>query len=229
MSEPGSRRGRVHDAEGAREAILNAAEEVFAEHGFDGARVDAIAAASGYNKSLIFQYYGDKLHLYEAVVRRADAEMNVIQRQLYASLLEEDTVTNAHKFKALLRTTIGSFFDYMVAHPRFMRIMIWEMAEGWQTFAQIFSERDIEDVEQFRQLLEGAQDAGLLRSGVDTMIQILMTTFFYCMCYLAGMPLYRMMLPSEDVSSPAALARAREYVVDFVIHGMLVDPGETKP
>ena len=43
MSEPGSRRGRVHDAEGTRMAILDAAEEVFAEHGFDGARVDAIA------------------------------------------------------------------------------------------------------------------------------------------------------------------------------------------
>jgi AcrR family transcriptional regulator len=37
MSKPGSRSGRTHDAEGAREAILNAAEEVFAEHGFDGA------------------------------------------------------------------------------------------------------------------------------------------------------------------------------------------------
>ncbi len=41
-----SRRGRAHDAEGAREAILNAAEAVFAEHGFDGARIDAIAAIS---------------------------------------------------------------------------------------------------------------------------------------------------------------------------------------
>src|SRR5579875_1457405 len=149
MSEPGSRRGRVHDAEGAREAILNAAEEVFAEHGFDGARIDAIA------------------------------KMSVVQNQRYASLLDEDTVTNAHKFKTLLSTAIGSFFDYMVAHPRFMRIMTWEMAEGWHTFAQIFSERDIEDVYQFRDLLARAQDAGLLRPGVDTMIQILMTTYFF--------------------------------------------------
>jgi TetR/AcrR family transcriptional regulator len=229
MSEPGSRRGRVHDAEGAREAILNAAEEVFAEHGFDGARVDAIAKVAGYNKSLIFQYYGDKLHLYEAVVRRADAEMSGVQSQLYTSLLEEDIVTNAHKFKTLLRTAIGSFFDYMVAHPRFMRIMTWEMAEGWHTFAQIFSERDVEDVHQFRHLLERAQDEGLLRPGIDSMIQILMTTYFFCMCYLACIPLYRMVLPGEDVSSPAALERAREYIVDFVMRGMVIDPTETKP
>jgi AcrR family transcriptional regulator len=43
MPDLPSKRGRTHDAEGAREAILNAAEKVFAEHGFDGARIDVIA------------------------------------------------------------------------------------------------------------------------------------------------------------------------------------------
>ena len=70
MPDLPSKRGRTHDAEGAREAILNAAEKVFAEHGFDGARIDVIAKESGYNKSLIFQYFDDKLSLYAAVIRR---------------------------------------------------------------------------------------------------------------------------------------------------------------
>src|SRR5881396_1386884 len=97
--EPGSKRGRgrAHDAEGAREAILNAAEEVFAEHGFDGARIDAIAAASGYNKSLIFQYFDDKLGLYAAVVRRTERQMDAIQRQVFTSLLEDDIAFDAYK------------------------------------------------------------------------------------------------------------------------------------
>jgi TetR/AcrR family transcriptional regulator len=71
MPDLPSKRGRTHDAEGAREAILNAAEKVFAEHGFDAARIDAIAQESGNNKSLLFQYFGDKLALYAAVIRRA--------------------------------------------------------------------------------------------------------------------------------------------------------------
>src|SRR5579864_7908772 len=62
---------RERDAEVARNAILDAAEEIFAENGFDGARIDAIAAASGYNKSLIFHYFGDKLGLYREIVSRA--------------------------------------------------------------------------------------------------------------------------------------------------------------
>ena len=39
MSEIKNRRGRVHNAEGARKSILNAAEDEFSEHGFAGARV----------------------------------------------------------------------------------------------------------------------------------------------------------------------------------------------
>src|SRR5499427_9136533 len=98
--EPGSRRGRAHDARGAREAILNAAEIVFAEHGFDGARVDAIAEASGYNKSLLFQYFGDKLGLYEAVLRRTDEETRELQAHLLAPLLEDETIaSDARRFR----------------------------------------------------------------------------------------------------------------------------------
>lgn len=61
MAESGSRHGRPRDAQRARKAILDAAEAVFAQHGFDGARIDAIAKASGYNTSLLFQYFGESL------------------------------------------------------------------------------------------------------------------------------------------------------------------------
>src|SRR2546428_10640484 len=103
MSEPGSRRGRAHDAKGAQEAILNAAEAVFAEHGFDGARIDAIAAEAGYNKSLIFQYFDDKLGLYAEVVKRADREMTELQARVLTPLLEDEAnapnASNAHTCK----------------------------------------------------------------------------------------------------------------------------------
>jgi TetR/AcrR family transcriptional regulator len=226
MSEPGSRRGRAHDAQGAREAILNAAEEVFAEHGFDGARIDAIAKAAGYNKSLIFQYFGDKLGLYARVVRRADEEMSDLQVQMMAALQEEGAAVSADKFKALLRTFMGVYFDYLVSHPRFARILLWEMAEGWQTMAKIFSQRDMDDVAQFKPFFDQVQSAGLLRSDFDPMAQIMMIEFLYP-CYLAILPLYRMFLPDEALSSAAALERARDFIVEFIIHGMVADPVRT--
>ena len=90
---------RERDAELARQAILNAAEEIFAANGFDGARIDAIAEASGYNKSLIFHYFEDKLGLYAEVVRRADNEMTALQVRLLAPLLGDESIaTNAQAF-----------------------------------------------------------------------------------------------------------------------------------
>ncbi len=50
-----------------------------------------------------------------------------------------------------------------------------------------------------------------------------------CLSYLTFIPLYQMMLqPGEDLSSAAGLTHAREYLVGFVVHGMMIDCPETK-
>ncbi len=229
MSEPGSRRGRVHDAEGTRTAILDAAEEVFAENGFDGARIDAIAAKSGYNKSLIFHYFGDKLGLYTEVLRRADLETRELQARFLVPLMENETITsNAQRFRELLELTVRVLFDYLVERPRLSRMILWEQAEGWQTYAKIAAQFDTEDIEQFEMLFQQARNAGLLRSDFAPAIQLTMALQM-CLSYICSLPLYRTMLPDEDFSSTASLERAREQIVKFVVAGMMVDMPETKP
>src|SRR5580698_10625831 len=51
-----------------RAAILAAAGRIFAGSGIAGARTDAIAAAAGVNKALLYYYFKNKESLYEAVV-----------------------------------------------------------------------------------------------------------------------------------------------------------------
>jgi len=135
MAEQVGKRGRSHDAEGAREAILNAAEQVFAEHGFDGARVDAIAKVAGYNKSLIFQYYGDKLSLYAEVMRRADEQTRWMQTEILPAFLVSTSEADGVRVNRLLREFVGKYYDYLIEHPQVLRMFLWEMAEGWQTYA----------------------------------------------------------------------------------------------
>jgi AcrR family transcriptional regulator len=230
MSEPGSRRGRVHDAAGAREAILNAAEEVFAEHGFDGARIDAIAKASGYNSSLLFHYFGDKLGLYTEVVKRTDREITEFQVRMLTPLLEDETIaSNAQAFKALLEMIVTILFDYLVAHPHLMHMLLWEQAEGWQTYAKIISQFSTGDTDPFMEVFRKAHNAGLLRSDFVPLIQFTLVLQI-CLSYLTFIPLYQMVFhPDEDLFSTAALTRAREYIVDLVVHGMMIDLPETKP
>ena len=46
--------------EKTRQKILDAAERLFADQGFDATSVESIAAAAGVNKALIYYYFKDK-------------------------------------------------------------------------------------------------------------------------------------------------------------------------
>jgi TetR/AcrR family transcriptional regulator len=228
MAEPKHRHRRVRDAKLAREAIVDAAEAVFAQHGFDGARSDAIAKASGYNISLLFQYFGDKLGLYAAVLQRADRQTSELQARVLASVLADESIaSDAQRFRTFLETAVQAVFDYLVEHPRLLRILTWEMAEGWQTYAHIASQFPPDESDQFEALFKGAWRAGWLRSDFSALIQLTLV-FQVCQSYLAFLPLYQVMLPGQEVSSERALSRAREHIVRFIVAGMLVDLPQPK-
>lgn len=228
MSEPGSRRGRAHDAEGARETILNAAEQVFAEHGFDGARIDAIAESAGYNKSLIFHYYGEKLGLYAAVLKRVDQQGSELQTGVLAPLLADESLTSdANKFRTFLETVFRFLFDFLVERPYMLRMLAWEGAEGWQTMRKIASQFSSDDIQLFKRLLSKAQEAGVIRPGMDPYLMFAIA-YATCLSYLTFTPMLEIGFGEENLSSPDALVRAREMIVDFVVHGIMVDPKEAK-
>lgn len=228
MDDPGPRRGRMHDAEGARRAILDAAEEVFAEHGFDGARIDTIATVAGYNKSLIFQYFGNKLNLYAQVLRVADKDLSEQQAHMFAALLEDETiVSDARKFRTWFATVVQGMFDYLAVHPRLWRMILWEMAEGWQTYAEVLPQMEQDDIERFKVLFQKAYSAGLIRSDFSVVAQLTLVIQI-CLSYLAWIPVYQMLLPGEDFSSEAAHARAREFVVSSIVSSIVIDLPEMK-
>lgn len=64
MARTGRRRGNS----GTREAILAAAREAFAEHGYDGASIRQIAAAAGVDPALVHHYFGSKDDLFVATL-----------------------------------------------------------------------------------------------------------------------------------------------------------------
>jgi TetR/AcrR family transcriptional regulator len=231
MTEPRRKRGRerIYDAQRTREIILSTAEAVFAERGFDGTSMDTIANQAGYNKSLLFQYFGDKLGLYSQVLKRSDREMGKLMERAFASeVADEGVALRAEEFRTFLVTMVRNIFDYLVEHPRLMRILTWEMAAGWRTFAEIASQFAPEDQARAQPLFQRAREAGLLRSDFVPTIQFAMMVP-WCQIYLGYLPLYQQLLPGEDLASARRLADAREYLVDFVVAGMMNSLPETKP
>ena len=226
MTELERRGGRPRDAHRTRTAILDAAEEVFAQHGFDGARIEAIASASGYNNSLLFRYFGDKLGLYVEVLKHADKEMSELLARVFAPLLEDDTITSdAHRFRAFLSTTFGAVFDYMVDHPHFMRIINWELAEGMQTFAKIASHFEPTDLTRFEALFSRAHRAGLVRPDLDIVIIVVLVAQICCST-LAALPLYQLLLVGRDFPSTTVLTHLREQIISLLVAGVSLDPND---
>ena len=226
MTEPGSREGRTRDAHRARKAILDAAEVVFAQHGFAGARIDAIANVSGYNNGLLFRYFGNKLGLYTEVLKRADRDMGDLLARVFAPLLADDTITSdAQRWRHFLITTFGTFFDYMVEHPHVMRIFNWEQAEGWQNFAKIASQFEAGDLARLEAVFSKARRAGLLRPDLDVIVMVMLVEQ---LCWSAPtiLPLYQSLLAEKDASSAASLAHMREQIIAFLVAGVTHNSGD---
>ena len=59
-----------------RELILDAAEELFAMHGFDGVTLRQIANQAGVDVALTSYYFGPKLELFDAVLKRRGEILN---------------------------------------------------------------------------------------------------------------------------------------------------------
>src|ERR1700736_4321278 len=62
---------KVRDAERSREAILETAERLFAELGYDAASLSEIAAEAGLSRGTPSYFFGSKEDLYIAVLDRA--------------------------------------------------------------------------------------------------------------------------------------------------------------
>jgi AcrR family transcriptional regulator len=111
----GPRRGRAI-AERGKETearVLDAAELVFAQLGFNGARTQEIAEAAGVTKAMIHYYFDSKERLYRAVLDRILFEL--------IKLVQDVRSEEASRVKRL-DTFIRGFFDYVARHPHFGRL-----------------------------------------------------------------------------------------------------------
>lgn len=158
------------------------------------------------------------------MLKRADRELNALLAGVLTPWLTGETLTSqAQGFRTFLETLVQTTFDHLVEYPRFLRILTWEMAEGWQTYAQIASHFSSEESDQFEMLFQEARNAALLRSDFSPTIQLILILHL-CQSYLASLPLYQTLLPGSDMSSATMLARAREHLVTLVVAGMMIDP-----
>jgi len=108
-------------AERTRQAVLEAAETLFAEHGFAATRLEEVAARVGIRRASIVYHFRDKQELYDAVLEGVLGGLfRVIEPALTAPvpLLER------------IEGSVSAWVDYVGQRPTFARLLLREIAGG---------------------------------------------------------------------------------------------------
>ena len=99
----------------SRELVLDAAERVMAEHGFDAATVARVVEEAGIPMSSVYHYYGSKDGILVAVMERgAD--------RFFADLPRYDR--RVGRPTEHLATVISTAVETLERHPSFLRLLI---------------------------------------------------------------------------------------------------------
>ncbi|MBD3664893.1 TetR/AcrR family transcriptional regulator [Sulfitobacter aestuariivivens] len=91
----------------ALQKILEAAERTFAEHGFDGAGMKALATRAQVSQSLLHYHFGSKGRLYEAVIRNRSTLINDERRAMLDTCDLSAPDGLAQVFRALYAPALG--------------------------------------------------------------------------------------------------------------------------
>ncbi len=163
----------ARDAEATRSSILQAALDAFAEHGLSGARVDAIAAASGTNVRMIYYYFASKEGLYLAVLEQCYTAMRKAEAALGLGALAPESAITA---------LTGFVFDYHEAEPRLARLVSIENIHRAAFARRLNSLRALNDglIATLADILKRGQREGLFRADVTPLgVHLLMTSFCF--------------------------------------------------
>lgn len=113
-----------------RDAILDAAWQVFLRHGYGAATMDEVAAKAGVSKRTVYDHFGSKVRLFGALVRRRRDEM--LQGVAAEELDERDPQAALTRFAArhlglAMSPTVIELYRVVLAEvprlPRPARIM----------------------------------------------------------------------------------------------------------
>lgn len=194
-----------------RAMILAAAERVFAKAGLDGARIDAIAAAAGVNKALLYYYFKSKDGLYEAVMEDHFREFN---RQALAVLEAPEAAG------AVLLRYVSLYFDFISTRRRYAALYQQLMTTRGRPLERLARKYLVPRNTAFNKLLERGVRTGEFRraDARHTAMSVVSLIVFY----FSAAPVLQV-LGHADAYNAVSLAHRKREVLDFIRHGLFLD------
>lgn len=154
---------RTRDAAATRTAILEAAEELFAEKGFAGTSIREIAKKSGSSGPLILFHFNNKDNLFLAV-----KEMLIQRCRVY---IPQENISSV-SVTTFLESVVTVIYSFHRDNPTLMSISRWDKLSG--DIAPWPGEKELQ--EEVLVQISQAQKDGELRDDIPAMNLLIMVT-----------------------------------------------------
>lgn len=216
LASPVPRKGRtplnLQHQQSVRDRIFEAAEILFAAHGYKSTSVQSIVDCARVNKRMLYHYFGNKKLLYDAVVQRNFSE--ILDRVVDVSSRD----LSDHGPAIALATAVREYFDALLAHPRYVRFILWEEADGWS----VLNDLPRRSLDRIRELLTDIVHQGL-RDGLfdskfdpDTVWSYIVGVPSFYFTYRPRLQLYSL----ENLADLDIVTRFRSEIIRFVLLGL---------
>lgn len=204
--------GFINDITDSRKRILKAAEDIFAEKGLAGARVNEIAARAGINKRMLYHYYGNKEDLYLAVLKSNLKKIYSIQDVLSPPGDPVERVERA----------IREYFYFLAKNPNFVRLMEWEFLQGSSYISKLLPLYNLYSLPAIEKTLERGVREGIFRDDIDSR-QLVLSVNAMCFFYFNRAKALSAVWEG-DMLSPEMLEKRLGHILQVVFRAILRDP-----
>ena len=153
--------------EQTRRAILRAAEQIFAERGYAGARMDEVANEVGIKRASMVYYFRDKRSLYRALIE-----------DLFGTLLAQHQAVLTSPVSAIDRIlgSLDVWVDAVADHPGVVRILLWEASRVRRTKTDGLAIETGPILHAIAEAVSAGQRDGSLRKEVDPLRFLMIVT-----------------------------------------------------
>lgn len=200
-------KARQRDPERTRARLLEVATQEFAEHGYEGARVERIVGAAEVTPRMLYHYFGSKERLYLAVLDAVYAEIRTGERAL--------NLDAGDPAEAMRRLT-GYTFDFFQKNSTFVRITRGENMLGGRYLRRSGMIRDMSQplIDQIARLLSRGVAAGAFRAQVDP-LQLYVSIVSLSVHHLNNAGTLSAVF-GRDLSDRAWIAARRDHAIAMV-------------
>jgi AcrR family transcriptional regulator len=198
----------TRDAERTRAEILDVAAQEFADKGYDGARVDEIAAKTSTTKRMIYYYFGGKEKLFVEVLERAYTVIRSIEQELDVEHLDPIDA---------LRQLAELTFDHHDSHPAFIRLVSIENIHRAEHIARSTTLSGLANpaLDVLTRILARGRAAGYFREDVDA-LDVHMAISAFCVFRTANRYTFNAIF-DRDMLDPAYREHHRRMLGDMLV------------